>query len=109
HSHTRPGGVIMVPIRLLRGYGGRIMPSMTVKGMSDALLAALRARAAANRRSVNQEIIVVLEGAVASPAPTAGEWSDFRARADALRERLRGQYGTQSDSAELIREARDER
>lgn len=85
------------------------MASMTVKGMSDVLLEALRARAAANRRSVNQEIIAVLEGAVAAPASEVNEWPEFRARADALRERLRAQYGTQSDSTELIRESRDER
>ena len=85
------------------------MPSMTIKGMSNVLLEALRTRAAANRRSVNQEIIAVLESAVAATASEVSGWSEFRARADALRERLRAEYGTLPDSAELIRESRDER
>ena len=85
------------------------MASMTVKGMSDVLMEALRARASANRRSVNQEIIAVLESAVAAPAAEVNEWSEFRARADALRERLRAEYGAFPDSAESIRASRDER
>lgn len=37
------------------------MPVLTIKGMPDALYRRLKARAAANRRSLNSEIIFCLE------------------------------------------------
>ena len=86
------------------------MPSVTIKGLSEELLQRLRDRASGNQRSVNREIIAVLEAAVrhAEPAPAA-DWGAFAAEASALRERLRERYGTLSDSAAQIRDARDER
>lgn len=86
------------------------MPSITIKGLSQDLLESLRERASGNRRSVNQEIIALLESAVRpAAAPPAPDWGAFAAEASVLRERLRERYGTVSDSAPLIRDARDER
>lgn len=62
------------------------MPTLTLKSLPDALYHQLKARAAAHRRSLNSEILVCLEQAVAGPtidAPAA------LARVDALRGRLR--------------------
>jgi plasmid stability protein len=62
------------------------MPALTIKSMPDPLYRRLKQRAAAHRRSLNSEILVCLEQAVAA------EPADPRvalARADALRQRLR--------------------
>ncbi len=40
------------------------MASLTIKGLPDALLAKLRARAAADRRSMNKEVIHLLGAAL---------------------------------------------
>lgn len=42
------------------------MPSITLKDVPDDLLARLRAAAARERRSLNQEAIVLIEGALAA-------------------------------------------
>ena len=60
------------------------MPSLTLR-LPDALYERLEARAAANRRSLNSEILVCLEQAVAD-APRDAQAT--LARIDALRERL---------------------
>jgi len=62
------------------------MPTLTIKGMPDALYRRLKEQAAANRRSLNSEILVALEQAV-PPAPPDAE--ALLARADAVRETLR--------------------
>ena len=62
------------------------MPTLTIKGMPDPLYRRLKERAAANRRSLNSEILVALEQAVTSRPPDA---EALLARADALRARLR--------------------
>lgn len=62
------------------------MPTLTIKGLPDPLYRRLKQRAVAHRRSMNSEILVCLEQAVAT------EPADPRAvlaRADALRQRLR--------------------
>lgn len=41
------------------------MPSITLKGLSPALHRALKARAAEHNRSLNREVVAVLESAVA--------------------------------------------
>lgn len=50
---------------------GLSMPVLTIKGMPDALYRRLKARAAANRRSLNSEIIVCLEQASDRVPPDA--------------------------------------
>lgn len=47
------------------------MPVLTIKGMPDTLYRRLKARAAANRRSLNSEIIVCLEQASDRVPPNA--------------------------------------
>lgn len=61
------------------------MPTLTIKGMPDALYRRLKRRAAEHRRSLNGEILYCLEFATAAEAvdPAA-----FLARVDAVRERL---------------------
>ena len=62
------------------------MPTLTIKGMPDPLYQALKQRASEHRRSLNSEILVSLEQAVAAaPADTQA----LLARADALRTALR--------------------
>jgi len=92
------------------------MPSYTVKGISNALLDRLRNSAAENRRSLNQEIIRLLEDSVGpegegsvSPGWASPDWHEFARQADLLRERLRQRHGTLPDSTVLIRDARDDR
>lgn len=47
------------------------MASLTLKNLPDDLLDALRAAADRERRSLNQQIIHLLDGAIAGPAPSA--------------------------------------
>ncbi|MGH7719074.1 MAG: FitA-like ribbon-helix-helix domain-containing protein [Gemmatimonadaceae bacterium] len=62
------------------------MPTLTIKGMPEALYRRLKERAAAHRRSLNSEILVALEQTVAAAPPDA---QALLARADALRTSLR--------------------
>jgi plasmid stability protein len=62
------------------------MPTLTIKGMPDALYRRLKERAAAHRRSLNSEILVALEQVASSPPADA---KALLARADALRATLR--------------------
>ena len=62
------------------------MPTLTLKSLPDELYHQLKARAAAHRRSLNSEILVCLEQAVAA---TTTDAPATLARVDALRARLR--------------------
>lgn len=62
------------------------MPTLTIKSIPDALYRQLKDRAAEHRRSLNSEVIVCLERAIAGSVPDA---SATLAKADALRARLR--------------------
>ncbi len=61
------------------------MPTLTIKGISQALYRRLRQRAEAHRRSLNREIIVALEQATNLPTIDPQTWL---AEADHLRARL---------------------
>ncbi|CAN5913082.1 hypothetical protein BH11GEM1_BH11GEM1_02440 [soil metagenome] len=61
------------------------MPTLTIKGMPDPLYLRLKERAAEHRRSLNSEILVVLEQVVAA-APQDPQ--ALLARVDALRSTL---------------------
>lgn len=61
------------------------MPSLTIKSMPDPLYRRLKKRAAEHRRSLNSEILVCLERAVAAEAVDPRTVLE---RADALRQRL---------------------
>jgi plasmid stability protein len=81
-------------------YNGSIALSLSVKDVPEDLAQALRERAARNHRSLQGELMHILESAV-GPKP-------FRARA--LQQRLR-QLGftTPDESTAMIREDRDSR
>lgn len=62
------------------------VPTLTLKSIPDELYQRLKSRALENRRSLNSEILVSLERAVAAEKVDARA---VLARADALRESLR--------------------
>lgn len=62
------------------------MPTLTIKGMPDALYHRLKERAMAHRRSLNSEILFTLEGALTDAVPDA---EAALARVDRVRESLR--------------------
>ena len=72
------------------------MAHLSVRNVSEDLVAALERRAAANGRSVEAEHRALLHAAL------LGANADFAARAAALRRRLR----SSADSTETIRAAR---
>ncbi len=61
------------------------MPTLTIKGIPEALYRRLRQRAEAHRRSLNREIIVALEQVTNLPTIDPQTWL---AEADHLRARL---------------------
>jgi plasmid stability protein len=81
-------------------YNGAMALSLSVKDVPEDLAKALRERAARNHRSLQGELMHILESAI-GPKP-------FRARA--LQQRIR-QLGftTADESAAMIREDRDAR
>lgn len=77
------------------------MPTLTVKNIPDDLYNALKARAKANRRSLNSEILVILEEIM---MPKRVDVDDLVAEARQLREKTAGYYLTD----DLLRQAIDE-
>ena len=74
--------------------------SLSIKDVPDELAQALRERAARNHRSVQGELMHILDAAV-RPRPFQG---------GALWDRLQALgLSTSADAAELVREARDHR
>ena len=79
------------------------MASLTIKGMPDDLLARLRRDAEAHRRSLNQEVLALLEGhARREPFVLA----DFMDRVRQRRERLKGASITNSEITAAKNEGR---
>jgi plasmid stability protein len=73
-----------------------------IRDVPDDILAALKRRAEENRRSLQQELMSIVE--------TAARATDHRSAAqvaDVIRERLAATGRTFSDSSALIREDRD--
>lgn len=62
-----------------------LMPTITLKGLPDALYERLKLQAAANRRSLNSEVLVCLEHAVASQGTDA---ASMLARIERMQETL---------------------
>ncbi len=78
------------------------MPSLTVKNMPDALFEALRGEAAANRRSLNQEVLMRLERSLEAQAVDAGAFvAELRA--------FRKERGVAPVTEEILRQAREGR
>ena len=78
------------------------MGQVIVRNLDDGVIAALRARAARQERSLEAELRVILERAATERVVDIAE---ARARADRIRRGLEGRH--HSDSAELLREDRD--
>lgn len=79
------------------------MASLTLKNIPDPLLDRLRERAASDRRSLTQEILFLLEEALARPARAAALEQEARAQARAW-SRLAGRWRSDLDPAEEIEE-----
>ncbi len=79
------------------------MTNLTLKGVPRDLYALLKRRAAEHRRSMNAEVLVLLErGLRAAPVDSEA----LLARADAVRERVRGRPLTQEAISRLRGEGR---
>lgn len=78
------------------------MGQLTIRKVDDDLIRRLKARAAANNRSAEAELRVILEAALKEPRKAA----DFWERAAAFRARFAGR--DMGDSTEIVREARDQ-
>lgn len=82
------------------------MPSIQIRNISETAYASLKARAKADRRSIQQEAAWVLETTLALPgALQQPDWG----QADAIRELMTKRYGVLPDSTPTIRQMRDER
>lgn len=97
------------------------MPNLSIKSVPEALAESLRQRAARNHRSLQGELMAILESAVAEAAPTPVDWrsrllplnSAQRGRLSAEdiiaeHRRARPQTGQRNSSVALIRQMRDE-
>jgi plasmid stability protein len=78
------------------------MSDVLIRGVSDDVLAVLKRRAEENRRSLQQELLTIIEAAARSP----DRWQAVEI-ADHIRQRLAAGGRSLSDSTELIREDRD--
>ena len=81
---------------------GESMGSILVRDVPDAVARALKERAARNHRSLQQELLAILQGAA-----TAADRSEAWRRADAIRQRLGEGGRAHGDSVDLIREDRE--
>jgi plasmid stability protein len=76
--------------------------SLSIKNVPDDVVDRLRARAKRNRRSLQGELLAVVEQAAVQPAPLALTEIYQRARA-------RGITSERNESVEMVRRMRDER
>jgi plasmid stability protein len=86
------------------------MAQIFVRDVPPDVIARLKKRAAANRRSLQQEVKVVLEEAASAAekdAERARRMEEFRAFAEALTNKVRAEGRPQSDSTEYIRAFRE--
>jgi hypothetical protein len=81
------------------------MPVLLVRNVPEGLVRRLKQQAKENRRSLQGELLTVLEAAAREPT-LADREAFFRETAE-FRERLARSGRTFSDSTELIREDRD--
>ncbi len=77
------------------------MPDLLIRNLAPDTMATLKANAQKHRRSVNAEVVEIIEREIASSRRAEAFWK----RADALRTMTDGVE--QTDTADLIREDRD--
>jgi plasmid stability protein len=82
------------------------MPSLQIRNLSEEAYEALKTRAKADRRSIQQEAAWFLETMLSW---TGGLHQPDWSRVDEIRERMSRRYGTLADSTPIIRQMRDER
>ena len=81
-------------------YYGAMAVSLSIKEVPDELLAALRARAQRHHRSIQGELMDILESAVRPrPFRAAALWREVQALG----------FSTAADAPAMVRETRDER
>lgn len=93
------------------------MLSLSIKSVPDPLAESLRRRAARNHRSLQGELMAILEAAVADEAPApvtpaargTAAGRSFAEAATAFRQRFTEPLGGSLESATLLRELRDQR
>ena len=79
------------------------MTDVLVRDVPDDLLAYLKERAAANRRSLQQEVLIILESAVREDTRRLSA----KQIADVIRTRLQSTGRDFEDSTQMIREDRE--
>lgn len=77
------------------------MASLTLKNIPEPLLEQLRERAASDRRSLTQEVLFLLEGALARPARSAASEEEVLSQAQVW-SRLAGRWRSDLETAEEI-------
>ncbi len=90
------------------------MSNLSIKSVPEALAETLRQRAASNHRSLQGELMAILEAAVAQETPMQTEpvksargGKSFMEVSAAFRERFPAPLGLSLESASLLREMRD--
>ena len=81
------------------------MAHVSLEDIDVTVLERLAARAATHQRSVEEEIRVIIEDAASQPDRRLS-FSEFIQRTEGIRERTAGR--AQTDSADLVREDRDQ-
>jgi plasmid stability protein len=90
------------------------MSNLSIKNVPEAWAEALRQRAARNHRSLQGELMAILEQALVEPGPerlrgARQGWKTVEQVAAELRARYPDPIADQSNSIDLIREDRDSR
>ncbi|MEW5788366.1 MAG: Arc family DNA-binding protein [Pseudomonadota bacterium] len=90
------------------------MPNLSIKSVPEALAESLRQRAARNHRSLQGELMAILEAAVSetpmlttAPANQPPQTASFSQAASQFRNRFSKPLGAAMDSTAIVREMRD--
>jgi len=78
------------------------MASLYLRSLPHEVHERLKERAKRNRRSLTQEVTVILEEALGLTRPSPPGWAEV----ERLRDHLRARYGPFKDSTPLLREDR---
>jgi|GEM_PF-460284 len=82
--------------------------TMTVRNVDDEIYSRLSTLAKKQRRSLNAQVLAILEEALMRENARAGSVADLLAEAERIRHTVRRRKGA-PDSAEVLRRARAER